>query len=498
MRQLLTVFILTLSCFRLSAQQPKLVVGIVIDQMRQDYIYRYWERFGDSGFKRIINGGYMFENAHFNYVPTYTGPGHASIYTGTTPAIHGIVANDWFSREDRKSIYCVDDTTCQGVESNMGKSPRNLKTTTITDQLRLATQFRSKVVGISIKDRGAVLPAGHSANGAYWFDSKTGAFATSTFYMPELPKWMQEFNNKKLAETFVNSKWETLYPVNTYKASAPDDNNYEGRFDTSSRPVFPYNLSKLKEIRGYGILSYTPYGNTLVTEAGKAAITGEQMGKGKETDFLCLSYSSPDYAGHFFGPQAVELEDMYLRLDRELAGFFNYLDKTIGKGKWTIFITADHGGNEVPAMLADHRIPAGRIKGKEVETAIKAALKDRFGDSLVLHYENDQVYLDTAKVKVLGLDECLVQETAGKAAAVLPGIARYYTACRFTKGDIGILEVEHALYRGWNSKESGDVLLLTEPAWMEYSSPTGTTHGSPWAYDTRVPVLFYGSGIKKG
>jgi predicted AlkP superfamily pyrophosphatase or phosphodiesterase len=500
MQRILVFIVIVFSSLRLCAQQPKLVVGIVIDQMRQDYLYRYWQRFSDSGFKRVINGGYMFENAHFNYVPTYTGPGHASIYTGTTPAIHGIVANDWYSRTQGKNIYCVDDTTFEGTDKNNaasnGKSPKNLKSTTITDQLRLASMFKSKVVGLSIKDRGAVLPAGHSANGAYWFDSKTGNFATSTFYMAELPQWMQQFNNKKLPDAYLQTTWNTLYPINTYTASAPDSNNYENSLEKGAAAVFPYDLTKYKS-KGYGVLNSTPYGNQLLAEAAKAAIAGEQMGKDAFTDFLCVSFSATDYAGHTFGPQAVEVEDMYLRLDIELANFFKYLDQTVGKGAWTVFITADHGGNEVPALLTDNKIPAGLISSEDIKKAVKTALQNKFGDSLVLAFENEQFYLDNNKIKQLQLTECEVQEVAGKTAATFTGIARYYTACNFAKGISGTLEMEASLYRGWNPKQSGDVLLLTEPGWMSYG-PKGTTHGSPWPYDTRVPVLFYGNGIKKG
>jgi predicted AlkP superfamily pyrophosphatase or phosphodiesterase len=356
--------------------------------------------------------------------------------------------------------------------------------------------FKSKVVGVSLKDRSAVLPAGHSANGAYWFDSKTGNFTSSTFYMKDLPQWMQDFNGKKLPETYLQNTWETLYPIETYTASAPDDNKYEGSFEKDAPAVFPYDLKKYKS-KGYGLLNYTPYGNQLITEVAKAAISGEQMGNDAITDFLCLSFSATDYAGHTFGPQAIEVEDMYLRLDLELTAFFNYLDKTVGLGQWTVFITADHGGNDVPALLADHKIPAGLINGKEVNKTVKTALKNKYGDSLVLAFENEQFYLDTAKIRKLKLNECEVQEFVGKTATTFAGIARYYTACNFAKGFNSPLEMETSLYRGWNPKQSGDVILLTEPGWMNYGTK-GTTHGSPWTYDTRVPVMFYGFGIKQG
>lgn len=499
MKRLLTSAFLFFIGFSLFAQSPKIVVGIVIDQMRQDYIYRYWDRLSDDGFKRIINDGVMFENAQYNYVPTYTGPGHASIYTGTTPATHGIAANNWYKTNIDKTIYCVDDSLhpIVGQGSGQGKSPANLKTTTITDQLRLSNMFKSKVVSVSLKDRSAILPAGHMANGAYWFDTKSGEFVTSTFYMNELPKWVKEFNAQKLPANYAKQKWETLYPIETYTASYSDNNNYEELVGGKTTPTFPYEFNNTIKKDGYKFIAYSPYGNTILVNLSKAAIEGEALGSNSTTDFLCLSFSSTDYAGHYFGPQAVEVEDMYLRLDKELATLFNYLDDKMGKGNWSTFITADHGGNDVPAFLTDNKIPAGILQSDTIVAYLAGVLKAEYGENLIEKYINEQVYLNHERIKALKLSACEVQEFVGNQAAQLAGIARYYTRCSFSKGIVGALEVEQSLYNGWNMKESGDVMLLTEPGWMNYGAK-GTSHGSPWAYDTRVPLLFYGAGIKKG
>lgn len=500
MKRLFTPLFLLFLSLSVFAQSPKIVVGIVIDQMRQDYIYRYWDRFGDDGFKRIINEGMMFENAQYNYVPTYTAPGHTSIYTGTTPAIHGIAANNWYKTDINKTIYCVDDSLqpIVGISGGgMGKSPINLKTTTITDQLRLSNMFKSKVVSVSLKDRSAILPAGHTANGAYWFDTKSGKFVTSTFYMNELPQWVSQFNAQNLPAQYAKQKWETLYPINTYTASYADSNNYEELIGGNTTPTFPYDFSSSVQKDGYKFIPYTPYGNAILVNLSKAAIEGESLGKSSVTDFLCVSFSSTDYAGHTFGPQAVEVEDMYLRLDKELADLFSYLDNKMGKGNWTTFITADHGGNDVPAFLTDHKIPAGIINPDTIVNHISQALKEQYGEDLIKKYINEQIYLNNDRIKELKLSACEVQEFVGSLAIKHSGIARYYTRCNFSKGMVGMLEVEQSLYNGWNAKESGDVILLTEPAWMEHGDK-GTSHGSPWAYDTRIPMLFYGAGIKKG
>ncbi len=498
MKRIITsVFILSLS-LSLFAQTPKLVVGIVIDQMRQDYIYRYGDRFGNDGFKRVINNGMMFENAHYNYVPTYTAPGHASIYTGATPAVHGIVANNWYKTTENKTIYCVDDSAYAIVgqsDGGMGKSPKELKTTTVTDQLRLSNMFKSKVVSISLKDRSSILPGGHTANGAYWFDTKSGNFITSAFYMNNLPHWVNDFNAKKLPAHYAKQTWETLFPIATYTASYSDSNDYEEIVGDKKAPTFPYDFSAQKD--GYKFITYSPWGNSLLVNLSQAAIEGEVLGKSDVTDFLCLSFSSTDYAGHMFGPQAIEVEDMYLRLDRELATLFNFLDEKIGKGNWTTFITADHGGNDVPSFLTDHKISAGVLQNDTILKQLKTATKERFGEDLIEKYINEQVYLNNERIAELKLSPCEVQEFVGSLAAAFKGIARYYTKCTYSKGIAGELEVEKSLYNGWNMKESGDVILLTEPGWMDHGNK-GTSHGSPWAYDTRIPILFYGAGIKKG
>ena len=356
-----TLFITILGCCTLSlnAQQsktqmqvkstavprPKLVVGIMVDQMRWDYLYRFYERYGNNGFKRMLNEGFSCENAYINYVPSVTGIGHSTVYTGSVPAIHGITGNDWIIQATGKSMYCSEDSSVKTVGSNtedVGKmSPKNLLVTSMTDELRLATNFRSKVIALASKDRGAILPGGHTANAAYWYDAKSGNWVTSTYYMNELPAWLTRFNEQRLPEKYLKQDWNTLYPIETYIQSSKDNAPYEGKFPGTESPTFPVKTSEMLS-RGPGLLTSTPYGSTVTLELAKAAIDNEKLGEDAVTDFLAISVSSPDYIGHQFGPNSVEVEDTYLRLDRDLAALFNHLDTKVGKGNYTVFLTADH------------------------------------------------------------------------------------------------------------------------------------------------------------
>ena len=310
--------------------KPKLVVGIVVDQMRYDYIYRFWDKYSEGGFKRLVNNGFFCKNTNYNYVPTYTAPGHAAIYTGTTPAINGIVGNDWFDRALGKKIYCVVDTTVVGVGSisKEGKrSPANLLTSTITDELRLATNMKSKVIAISLKDRSAILPGGHTANAAYWFDGSNGNFISSTYYMKELPRWVVEFNEKKLPQKYLSQPWNTLLPIDQYTESLADDNPYETKFAGEQRPVFPHDLPVLMaKNKGMGLLLTTPFGNSLLLDFAKEVLYAESMGKAETPDFLAISFSATDYIGHAYGPNSIEVEDCYLRLDKDIAELLNMIE----------------------------------------------------------------------------------------------------------------------------------------------------------------------------
>lgn len=484
-----------------TSSNPKLVVGIVVDQMRYDYLTRFYNKYGEGGFKRMINEGFNCKNNHFNYIPTYTGPGHASIYTGTTPKYHGIISNGWYDKEINKSVYCVGDDSVQsvGTSSVAGQmSPQRMLTTSFADENRLFTQMRGKTIGISIKDRGAILPAGHTANAAYWFQGKDeGNFITSSFYMNELPKWVQKFNKKKIVASYLK-EWNTLYDISTYVESGDDLNNFEGGFNGKETATFPYDLSVLKDKNGeFDILKVTPYGNSIVADFAIAALDGEQLGQDNITDVLAVSFSSTDYIGHNFGVNSKEVEDTYIRLDKDLERFFNALDAKVGKGNYTVFLTADHGAVNVPAYLQSVKIPAGYLNSSEAKIKLGNFMKNTFGESdLIENVSNNQIFLNREKILELKLNLEAVQKAIVNEIINYKNVDKAYTASsmRDESFDRGI---ELLLQNGFNQKRSGDVLIVYSPAYISYSK-TGSTHGSGLNYDTHVPLLFFGKGIKKG
>jgi len=482
-------------------KKPKLVVGIVIDQMRYDYLKRFKNKFGDDGFNRLIKNGYILNNAQFNYIPTYTAVGHTSIYTGTTPFYHGIISNNWYDKKLKRSIYCVDDFTYQTVGAKKGgsKSPYRMKTTTITDQLHLAQNMKGKTIGISLKDRAAILPAGHTANAAYWFEGENeGKFISSTYYMETLPKWVLKFNNSGKAKKYLNTTWVTKYPISTYTESIADNNPYEGLFKGEKSPTFPHDIPKLQALNGgYDIIKATPQGNSILENFAEATILGENLGKGKYTDFLAISFSSTDYIGHKYGVDSKEVEDTYIRLDKNIADLLSFLDLHVGIDNYTLFLTADHAAVHVPAYLESLKIPAGYIARKKFANRVNEIIKTSFhADNLVEDISNYQIFLNHQKIKSLGLDANKISQVIADEIINFDGVYKTVTArtLQTTRFSDGILRL---LQNGYNQKYSGDVLIIPTPATIEYPH-TGSTHGSGYNYDTHVPLIFYGKGIKNG
>nr|WP_321228179.1 alkaline phosphatase PafA [uncultured Psychroserpens sp.] len=480
---------------------PKLVVGIVVDQMRYDYLTRFDSKYGDGGFKRMINEGFNCKNNHFNYIPTYTGPGHASVYTGTTPKYHGIIGNNWYDKETKEMVYCAQDDNVQsvGTNHNAGKmSPNRMKTTTFGDENRLFTQMKGKTIGVSLKDRGAILPAGHTANAAYWFHGRDeGVWISSTFYQNELPKWVSDFNTSEAAEAYLKI-WDTYYDISTYTESGSDENAFEGGFKGKEKATFPYDLAKLKDDnRGFDILKATPYGNSLTTDFAIEAIKGEQLGQDNITDVLTVSFSATDYVGHNFGVSSKEIEDTYIRLDKDLERFFKFLDQQVGEGNYTVFLTADHGAVEVPSYLQSMKIPSGYLNNKETRTRFTDYLNAKFKSSdLIENISNDQIFLNRKHIDSLGLNindvqEAMVNELIGYTHVEKVFSAHTMTTSNFTNG------IESLLQNGYNQKRSGDIILVADPAYISYGK-TGSTHGSGLNYDTHVPLLFFGKGINHG
>ncbi|GLU53244.1 alkaline phosphatase family protein [Dyadobacter frigoris] len=480
--------------------RPKLVVGIVVDQMRYDYLYRFYNKYSEGGLKRLINDGFNCRNNHYHYALTVTAAGHSAVYSGSLPAINGIVGNDWFDKATGRKVYCTDDHDVATVGSNnvtAGKmSPKNLLTSTVTDQLRIATNFRSKTIGIAIKDRASILPAGHAANGAYWFDSKTGNFVTSTYYMNELPKWVQDYNDKKMPSEYLKRGWKTLLPIEQYTESTPDDEPWEGKLPGVAKPVFPYELAGLAG-DAFGVVTTTPWGNTMTKDMAIAAIKGENLGKGKDTDFLAVSFSSPDRIGHAFGPTSVEQEDNYLKLDMEFAEMLTFLDGWVGKGNYTVFLTADHGGADVPAFWKEHKLPAGLLDAVKIDETVKKSLADAFGKGdFVLASENYQWYLDHKLLKEKKISMAEAIEIVRTALLPIEGIADVLNLTDMNKAPLNTYQLE-LFKNNVNAKRSGDLQIIVQPGWFA-GGATGTDHGTPYNYDTHVPFLLYGWGVNKG
>ncbi len=498
------------------SNKPKLVVGVIIDQMGFDQLYKYHDRYGETGFKRLIRDGFNFKNANVNYIPSETAPGHASIYTGTTPAYHGIIGNSWYDRESGNYVGNVIDSNEKIVgsinENPNGTSPKNLAATTITDELRLRSKFKSKVISVSIKDRAAILPGGKSANAAYWFDweSSPGYFVSSSFYMKKVPKWVSKFNELGKSNIYLNQSWNTLYPLSTYTASSPDDNKYEPSLGGKSSPTFPYDFKTMREkyVKSgmeYQLLLVSPGGNSLLTEFAIAAIENEELGMDEYPDILNVSYSITDVIGHTFGPQSVEMEDIYLRLDKNLGELFATLDSMVGKDDYVLFLTSDHAAIPVVSYLRDNKLDGDIARIEEYNNQLKSFLEAKYGaGSWIDNFDGDQVYLNKNTVDEKKLVLPVIQQEVADFLMTRKGV---YLA--LTAHELQTKTYEEGLRKtiqnGYHPKRSGDVLIsynsgtiLNPDPQMAVERVKGTVHGSGYSYDTHVPLLWMGSGIPKG
>ena len=481
--------------------EPKLVVGLVVDQMRWDYLYRYYDRYNEGGFKRLLKEGFSCENTMINYLPSYTAVGHTVIFTGSIPAIDGIVGNDWIDQLTGKSWYCTEDSSVQtvGAPGTAGQmSPNNLLVSTITDELRLATNFRSRVVGVSLKDRAAILPAGHTATGAFWFDDASGRFITSTYYMKDLPQWVQKFNQLDEPEKLMDNGWNTLFPINTYSESTADNVSWEGKFRGENAPVFPHDMKTIYKNNRSSIRT-TPFGNTLTLDFAKAAVNGYNLGNGVATDFLTVNCASTDYVGHQYGPNSIEVEDTYLRLDKDLAAFFRFLDEKVGKGNYLLFLTADHGAAHAIGFMKEHHIPADFIVSKKIGEPLDQFLKDKFGvENLVASSINYHFGFDLKRISQNKLDYEAVKKATVSFLQKQPGIQ--FAVDIEHIGEAPIPEpIKSKIINGYNSKRCGPVMIIPDPGWFGgYEGGTGTTHGNWNPYDTHIPLVFIGWGIQKG
>ncbi len=484
-----------------SVDRPKLVVGIVVDQMRWDFLYRYQAHYGKGGFNRLMKEGYNFNNVMIDYIPTVTALGHTSIYTGSVPSIHGIAGNDWTDRTTGENVYCTTDKNVKGVGSSSEKigahSPHQLWSTTITDQLGMATNFRSKVVGVSLKDRASILPAGHNPTGAFWFDEGTGNFVTSSYYMNDLPQWLKNFNAQNWGEKLVANGWNTIKPISEYKESTADNVSWEHLLGSAKTPTFPYQNLAADYAAKKGIIRTTPFGNTLTLKVAEAAIDGYNMGRGTETDFLAINIASTDYVGHSFGPNSVEIQDTYLRLDKDLEEFFKMLDQKIGKGEYLVFLSADHGGAHAEGYMQANKMQTGFFDDgmqKNLEEDLKAKYAN---EKMIWAIDNYQIYLNQNLIKEKNLDEEDIKnhliDKLNKDPRVL------YAVDLKEVGESAIPEpIKTRIINGYNWQRSGDIQIISHDGMLPTYAKKGTTHSVWNSYDAHIPLIFMGKNIKKG
>lgn len=475
------------------SQKPAIVVGIVVDQMRGDYLQAFSDDFSDDGFKRLMEEGFYFSNTHYTYSATSTGPGHATIYTGTQPSVHGIIENEWYERSEEKWVNCVADEKSALVDGNEhGRSPKHLLAETIGEQLLLSTYGGSKVFSVGIKDRGAILP-GSAAQLALWWDPTTAKWTTSTFYSEKLPKWVKKFNKCHSAKKYLDT-WERF---ENWEGDYSSHDQYEAELAEDFGSAMPHDLKAISEKSGMSVLRYSPFGNTYTLDLAKKLIKAEKLHEGPSVNFLSVSLSSTDYIGHAFGPYSEEVRDTYIRLDRDLAEFLSYLDNMVGEGNYLIFLTSDHG--------VSPNIDYLKAQGEEAAWYDEKALKDYLSIQLSVHYDAQDALLSVSDGMIyLNYKAFLENVDRKKLQAFVAKKLMEYDGIELAKSAIELEEYsfqnfpEIHLQNSYHKGRSGDVLYSWKPYMRSNRYKKGTGHGTMYDYDTHVPLLFYGHGIQQG
>ncbi len=484
--------------------KPRLVIGIVVEQLKYDQLEKYRDKLSDNGIKKLINEGTYFKNASFDYMLTQSAPGHATIATGTEPSYHGITSDNWFVPLRNELIYCTHDIDVNPVggsfESGLN-SPVNLQASTFPDELELATNQKAKVYGVGLKDNSAILSTGHSANGVFWFDNTTGTWMTSTYYANSLPGWVMDFNAMKYADSYLNGVWNTLRPAAEYSDCLPDSNKFETGFNSQNH--FPYDLKKLRSRvnlgprNDYALLRETPFGNSLTTSFAIKLIEKEQLGKDDITDFLSICYSATDNIGHRFGPSSVEMEDAILRLDDDIRTLLTYVSDSIGKKNVLIYFASAHGISEIPAVLEHNRIPAGYFKQNQALQLLRTYLNAVYGEGeWVKGYSERQVYLNRTLIEDARIPIEDVQKKVARFLVQFSGVAAAYPYSAFEANDFGNGNLKRII-NNFNSQRSGDVIVTLNPGWIEKDGDFVTNHNSPYEYDAHVPLIWYGFTVNR-
>ncbi len=481
------------------AEAPKLVVEIVIDQMRYDYLVRYWNKFGDEGFKKLINEGTLCKNAKYDYLLTSSPSGYATISTGASPSLHGIISDSWYLRLKEKQMYCVYDEDEKligaSVVENIGKSPRQLISSTWIDELKISDFKSSKAIGISLNDYAAILPVGYLGNAAYWFDCEDGKWVSSTYYMDNVPRWVNEFNEKTIPDIYLSQIWNPLLDISDYTESLFDGSSYELGYDGNTS--FPYDLTLLKtQFASYEILKYTPFGNTFTKDFAISAIIEEELGKDDVTDFLSIGFSATGFISDLFGIRSIEIEDSYLRLDNDIAHLLSTLDDMIGTENVMIYLTADRGSADDPAFLNDIEMQGSYFNISSALSVLDSYLKALYGwGEFVLFYDQNQIYLNQDLIEESKFSLSEVQEKAAQFMVQFTGIANAISATSMmsTEFSEGVFEKAQ---NSFNQKRSGDVFINFSPGWIAKNDAkigiSLSSQISPYNYTTHVPLIWYG------
>ena len=485
-------------------ERPKLVIGIVIEQLRYDLIDKYWDIFSEGGFKKLINEGTFCKNASYDFFLTQSAPAHATLATGTVPRHHGIVADNWYEPLKEEIIYCTSDKSVDPVGGSFERglhSPVHMLPSTFGDELKLATGGRAKVFGLGFKEHTAILASGHSADAAYWYDNVRGTWMSSTHYIDSLPGWLNDFNGMNLADIYLDDTWNTLLTVEEYSNCLPDTNKYESGID--GRSVFPYDLKKMSTGSGilnrkkdYSFLEKVPASDTYTADLAIRLIEEEKLGEDEVTDFMSITFSATDNIGHNFGPSSVEMADAILRLDRDLEHFLSYINEKLGKKNVLIYLTSAHGLAEIPDVLTDNKIPAGYFKHNQALALLRSYLNVIYGQgNWVKGYYEKQVYLNRTLIEDSGFKLSDIQLTVASFLTQFTGVSTAVSGTvlaenEFTRGHFAKMR------NSFDPIRSGDVIINLKPAWVENDLRV-TNHNSVYEYDSHVPLLWYGWTINR-
>ena len=505
MRKCTLIAILIFSFVKLLGQgaylppdKPKLVIAIVVEELKYDQLEKLRDKLNENGIKRLINEGTYFKNASYQYMLTQSAPGHATISTGAEPSFHGITSDDWYVPLKNELINCTKDLTVNSVGGSFESglhSPVNLLVSTFSDELQMSTNRKSKVFGVGLRESSAIFMAGHAANAAYWFDNTTGTWMSSTYYLTSLPAWVNDFNAMKFSDTYLNSVWNLLKPAAYYADCLPDSNDFEAGFNNVN--YFPYDLKKLRAKNDYSLLRETPFGNSLTANFAIRLLQNEQLGKHDVTDYLSICFSATDYIGHRFGPSSVEMGDAILRLDEDIKNLLTYVNDSIGKKNVLIYFTAAHGISEIPTVLEKNRIPSGYFKQNQALQLLRSYLNAVYGEgNWVKGYSEKQIFLNRTLIEDARLSLDDVQKKVARFLVQFTGVEAAYPYSAFEANDFGNGNLKRII-NNFSPQRSGDVIVILNPGWVDQATDYVTNHNSPYEYDSHVPLIWYGWTVNR-